>query len=158
MVPDEQVEDVLTETFVQAWQAVATLDPAQPELWLKTIARTCVLARMRNAEGDASGRALPVDAGPQAGGVKEEARRLSCAEERQLLAFCPAVNSLSADEKNVVGLACFRGCNQQEIACISGLPLATVKSMMLRAQEKLRAGLADALLAGAAAQSRSSSA
>ena len=159
LVPDEHADDVLTQTFVLAWQTVATRDRRRPELWLQAIARTCALAHMCNGDGNGSGRACPGDIDPQAAGPREKTgQRLSCAEERQLVELCPAVNGLSPEERNVIGLAYFRACSQQEIAWISGLPLATVKSIMLHVQDKLRAGLAHAPVPGAASEFQSSSA
>ncbi len=49
-----------------------------------------------------------------------------------------ALARLSANERWVLGLAYFRDCTQTEIAALTGLPLGTVKSLVTRAQHKLR--------------------
>jgi len=54
-----------------------------------------------------------------------------------------ALSQLSADERWVLGLAFFRDHSQSEIAAFTGLPLGTVKSLITRAQHKLRELLQD---------------
>jgi RNA polymerase sigma-70 factor, ECF subfamily len=49
---------------------------------------------------------------------------------------------LSANERWVLSLAFFRDCSQSEIATFTGMPLGTVKSLVTRAQHKLRESLA----------------
>ena len=54
-----------------------------------------------------------------------------------------ALAQLSANERWVLGLAFFRDCSQSEIAAATGMPLGTVKSLVTRAQHKLRETLAE---------------
>jgi RNA polymerase sigma-70 factor (ECF subfamily) len=54
-----------------------------------------------------------------------------------------ALARLSANERWVLGLAYFRDHTHSEIAAVTGLPLGTVKSLITRAQHKLRESLQD---------------
>jgi RNA polymerase sigma-70 factor (ECF subfamily) len=54
-----------------------------------------------------------------------------------------AVARLSASQRQMIGLAFFRGLTHQEIAQAVGLPLGTVKSQIRRALDALRRELPD---------------
>lgn len=53
-----------------------------------------------------------------------------------------ALAQLSSNERWVLGLAYYRELSHREICEQTGLPLGTVKSLILRAQAKLREQLA----------------
>lgn len=48
------------------------------------------------------------------------------------------MGALTPKERLVLGMAYFRDCTQSEIAALTGLPLGSVKSLMVRSQRKLR--------------------
>src|SRR5437879_2181433 len=55
------------------------------------------------------------------------------------------VSQLSAQERWVLGLAYYRELSHCEVSVVTGLPLGSVKSLILRAQVKLRALLAESM-------------
>ncbi|MCG2594610.1 RNA polymerase sigma factor [Ramlibacter sp. XY19] len=142
LVVDGQAEDVLTEVFLQVWHNLAAFDANRGPVmvWLRVIATSRALDHLRQDKRNAA-RITPVDdtlddiPDPADGPEQLFAR----AQDARLVHLSLAGASLSAHERTVVGLAYFRERTQQEIASTMGLPLGTVKSIMQRAQEKLRA-------------------
>ncbi|MCC2635067.1 MAG: sigma-70 family polymerase sigma factor [Ramlibacter sp.] len=144
MVDDGQAEDVLAEVYLQVWKTLGTYDAgrAAPRVWLAVIARTRALDHLRREKRRGQAHDSPeliatmdlrVDDGPE--------QLLSRAEECRLLRLSLAGTPLSSDERTVLGLAYFRESTQQEISHLTGLPLATVKAIMVRARDKLKAHL-----------------
>jgi RNA polymerase sigma-70 factor (ECF subfamily) len=137
---DAYAEDVLAEAYFQAWREAGRFDVQRGNAiaWLLTITRSRALDRLRqealrHAGGSASAR--DEDAGPpcQEPGPPD---LLESIEARSRLH--DLIAELSPNERWVLGLAYFRDHTQSEIAQITGLPLGTVKSLILRAQHKLR--------------------
>jgi RNA polymerase sigma factor (sigma-70 family) len=142
LVDDGQAEDVLAEVYLQVWKTLGSYDETRgpPRVWLAMIARTRALDHLRREK-----RRGEVHCSPQVVGSPELERPegpeqlLARAEQCravQLSLRCPA---LSGDERTVLALAYFGDNTQQEIAGITGWPLGTVKTLMSRAQHKLRA-------------------
>ena len=138
-------EDVLADAYFQAWQAAAKFDPSRgsPLSWLLTIARSRALDRLRQETLRHGGQAgVPEhDSGDQPDAAPGPDQLLESVQARSSL--YNALAGLSANERSVLGLAYFRDCSQTEVAAITGLPLGTVKSLMTRAQHKLRLVLQD---------------
>lgn len=138
-------EDVLADAYFQAWQAAAKFDPSRgsPLSWLLTIARSRALDRLRQEmlrHGGQAG-APEHDGADQPDAAPGPDELLESVQARSRLHT--ALADLSANERCVLGLAYFRDCSQTEVAAITGLPLGTVKSLMTRAQHKLRLVLQD---------------
>jgi len=139
MVGPDHAEDVLAEVFLQAWRQLGQYDSSrgEPMLWLSVIARTRALDWLRR-EGPRMRSEVTFD------GMDLEDTWQSRPEEN--LAFsqeCAQLNQaigmlLSSKERMVLALAFFRDCTSAEIAKMTGLPLGTVKSLVRRAQGKLR--------------------
>jgi RNA polymerase sigma-70 factor, ECF subfamily len=138
---DAYAEDVLSDCYFQAWRNAAQFDPARGSAlaWLLTMARSRALDRMRQEtlrhgglsgapEFDADAEQAAHDCGPEALLETTQAHTRVHA----------ALAQLSANERWVLGLAFFRDCTQSEIATLTGMPLGTVKSLITRAQHKLR--------------------
>jgi len=138
---DAYAEDVLSDCYFQAWRNAAQFDPARGSAlaWLLTMARTRALDRMRQEtlrhgglsgapEFDADSEQAAQDCGPEALLETTQAHTRVHA----------ALAQLSANERWVLGLAFFRDCTQSEIAALTGMPLGTVKSLITRAQHKMR--------------------
>lgn len=136
---DAELDDVLAEAYFQAWREAARYDPARGSAvsWLLTLVRCRAIDLLRQrlrqptaTEADAAtldtlAAALP---GPdELLALAEAGGRL-----RQALA------ALSTPERWVLGLAYFRELPHSAIAEATGLPLGSVKSLLLRAQQKLR--------------------
>ncbi|HXD39005.1 MAG TPA: RNA polymerase sigma factor [Ramlibacter sp.] len=138
---DVHAEDVLSDCYLQAWRSAKDFDAGRgsPLSWLLTMARSRALDRMRQEtlrhgglsgapEFDPDSSETGQDPGPE--------QLLESVEAGSRLHA--ALSLLSANERWVLGLAYFREHSQSEIAGITALPLGTVKSLITRAQHKLR--------------------
>lgn len=143
-VRDAELDDVLADSFFQAWREAARYDVARGSAvsWLLTIVRTRALDLLRQrraspaaaADEPAADDPPSPDPGPadllaqaQAGGALQR-----------------ALAELSSSERWVLGLAYYREMSHADIAAATALPLGTVKSLINRSQRKLRARLAPA--------------
>ena len=158
-------EDILTETYLQAWKDVAQFDPARgrASTWLLTIARSRCLDKLRfealrrgvdapqdGTQTDAeapTAQAIDPNPGP-------DALLAATQNHRRLHA---ALATLSAPERWVLGLAFYQDLSHSEIAHTTRLPLGSVKSHIARGQRKLRELLQDAHPAGVAVKPKVSS-
>ena len=137
-------EDVLSDCYFQAWRDAARFDAARGDAiaWLLTIARSRALDRMRKEalrHGGLSGAPESDPASCEDAQAPGPDALLQGVQERSRLHA--ALAALSANERWVLGLAYYRDFTQAEIAGITQLPLGTVKSLMTRAQHKLREAL-----------------
>ena len=130
-------EDVLQETFVQAWRDAGRFDPARASVktWLFTIARSRALDRWRSRRSaenrfPAGGSDFLDRAAADEGGADATAMR-------DYVGRCLA--TLSEAEQAVLRLAYFDGYTQEEIAARLNEPLGTVKSRTRSGLGKLRA-------------------
>jgi len=140
--PDD-VEDVVEETFWQAWRQASRFDPARGavQTWLLTIARSRALDRVRSLrrrreeplEGD-DGEAVVQQVAEGDPGLDAEA-----SERRSIVV--PALDGLPAEQREALELGYFGGLSQSEIAERTGQPLGTVKTRMRLAMQKLRGQL-----------------
>ena len=129
-------EDVLQETFVQAWRDARRFDPVRASArgWLFTIARSRALDRWRSRRSYESRVAVSDDPGlERAAGAADEA---AAADTRAFVER--ALGTLSGNEQAVLRLAYFEGLTQEEIAGRLGEPLGTVKSRTRAGLAKLR--------------------
>jgi len=145
MLAQADIEDVLAEAYFQAWRDAASFDARRgsPVTWLLTIARSRALDLLRHRKASPE-----VAAGNEQAAI--EAAVLDAPGPVDLLASVQAntrlhhaLNQLSAQERWVLGLAYYREMTHREVSDATGLPLGSVKSLILRAQAKLRAALAD---------------
>lgn len=143
-----EVEEVVEETFWQAWRQAARYEAARGAVstWLTTIARSRALdrlrARRRRQEEPWSGlsehdRDAQVDSAPATG---DPAAMAESSERRRLV--LAALEALPPEQREVIELAYFGGLSQSEIADKTGQPLGTVKTRVRLAMEKLREPLA----------------
>jgi RNA polymerase sigma-70 factor, ECF subfamily len=141
MLRPADVQDVLADAFFQAWREAPRFDASRGSAvtWLLTLARSRALDLLRHQ------RASPeVEAGddtPEAPAPTPGPDDLlaSMQTDTRLRA---ALAGLSSNERWVLGLAYYRDLSHREISAETGLPLGTVKSLILRAQGKLREQLA----------------
>jgi RNA polymerase sigma-70 factor (ECF subfamily) len=126
-----EAEDVVQETFVQAWRQADRFDPSRgsPAAWLSTIARTRALDRLRRR---ASRREDTPATLPEA---------VSRARTEDCLAVRAALSRLSSAQRHVLELAYYEGLTQTEISSRLGQPLGTVKTRMRTAVIRLREAL-----------------
>jgi RNA polymerase sigma-70 factor, ECF subfamily len=137
-------EDVLSDAYFQAWRDVARFDVARGNAlsWLLVIVRSRALDRLR-AESLRHG-GLP--GAPDVDLTESEDidvpgpdTLLETAQSATQLHR--AMAKLSSNERWVIALAYFRDLSHSEIAALTSLPLGTVKSLLTRSQQKLRAML-----------------
>ena len=142
----DDVEDVVEETFWQAWRQANRFaaDRGSVQTWVLTIARSRALDRLRatrrlredsiNDSGASAGAADSAEmsvrstSDPSADAEHSERRRLVVA----------ALNELPQEQRQALELGYFGGLSQTEIAERTGQPLGTIKTRMRLAMLKLR--------------------
>lgn len=137
-------EDVLSDCYFQAWREAGRFDATRGDAvaWLLTMARSRALDRVRKEtlrHGGLTGAPEFDPASCEDAGVPGPEALLQGVQERSNLHA--ALAALSPNERWVLGLAYYHDFTQAEIAGITQMPLGTVKSLMTRAQHKLREAL-----------------
>lgn len=138
-----EAEEVVQETFLQVWHQAARYEAQRSAVstWLVLITRSRSIDRLRTRR--VVGRTLDgfqqerkgEHASPEgAASVQDEERRLRVQRE---------LETLPAEQREVLELAFFEGLTQSEIAERTGTPLGTVKTRTLLAMKKLRKALQD---------------
>lgn len=138
-------EDLTAETFLRAYRALATYDPAridalQPRAWLLKI----LLNTWRNARRAAARRPGPaplhgearVEADPAAGVERQAERNETASELARLLAKLPERQRIAVVLRHVNDLS------PADIAAVLGCPEGTARSHISRGLSRLRALLA----------------
>jgi len=138
---DAYAEDVLADCYFQAWRNAAQFDAQRGSAmaWLLTMARSRALDRLRQESvrhGGLSGAPPGAADGEDPGTLPGPDQLLESVEASTRLHA--ALAGLSANERWVLGLAYFRDHTHGEIATLTRMPLGTVKSLINRAQRKLR--------------------
>ena len=139
----DDVEDVVEETFWQAWRQASRFDRTRGavQTWLLTIARSRALDRVRALrrrreeplEGD-DGQVVVQQVAEGDPGQDAEA-----SERRRIVRA--ALTELPVEQREALELGYFGGLSQTEIAERTGQPLGTVKTRMRLALQKLRSRL-----------------
>jgi RNA polymerase sigma-70 factor, ECF subfamily len=141
----EDAEEVLEETFWQAWRQASRYQAVRGEVgtWLLTIARSRSFDRLRARKRLREEPLTPVNMGDAStvdeASAEDPAERLEMLERRNLVAG--ALQELPAEQRQVLELAYFLGLSQTEIADRTGQPLGTVKTRTRLAAQKLRESL-----------------
>jgi len=144
MLAPSDAEDVIADAYFQAWRESRSFDVARGSAvtWLLTIVRSRALDLLRRHK-----------ASPEVAGTDDDAALHPCTDAPTPADWLAgveagsrlrgALDALSAQERWVLCLAYYRELSHREVCEHTGLPLGTVKSLILRAQGKLRALLAD---------------
>jgi RNA polymerase sigma-70 factor, ECF subfamily len=135
------VEDLLADAYFEAWRTAARFDARRGSAmsWLLTIVRSRSLDLLRrHAVSAAAGE----DAQTEAPADSSADPAASLWQHQLNAQLSAALAALSAAERWVLGLAYFREMSHAQIALTTGLPLGTVKTHLLRGQQRLRAQLA----------------
>lgn len=146
------VEDVVEETFWQAWRQADRFDAERgsAQTWLLTIARSRSLDRLRSLKrrredsiDDVSAPGIAAQVPTESALPESTSNPLLAAElaERSVLVR-EALAELPREQREALELGYFGGLSQSEIAEQTGLPLGTVKTRMRLALLKLRDRLA----------------
>jgi len=136
--PDE-AEDVVEETFWQAWRKADSYEPARGAVstWLLTIGRRKALDRLRakkrHKEDPIGGDRTFADIASPSPDPSENVEGSELREHVRA-----ALRELPAEQREVIELGYFNGLSQTEIADTTGQPLGTVKTRMRLAMQKLR--------------------
>lgn len=136
---DTEAEEVVEETFWQAWRNRESFDPRRGGMtaWLMTIARSRSLDRLR-----AAGRRPEVGVDqPVLEAVADPSLRDAAEVEELTRLVRGALAELGDDQREVIELAYFEGLTQSEIAERTAQPLGTVKTRVRLAMVKLRGRL-----------------
>jgi RNA polymerase sigma factor (sigma-70 family) len=130
----ELAEEATQQTFVKAWRAAASFDPAR-ELgpWLATIARRTAI--------DVHRRQPRVDTEPLDDATAADRAVLTVPVGVEQLfdvwSVRAAIDELPADEREVMRLQHVEELTQSEVAERLGVPVGTVKSRSFRAHRRL---------------------
>ena len=135
----DEAEDVVEETFWQAWRKADSYEPAKGAVstWLLTIGRRKALdrirARKRQREEPIGNERSFADYPSSSPGPSDD---VEGAELRESVRA--ALSELPPEQREVLELGYFKGMSQTEIADATGQPLGTVKTRMRLAMQKLR--------------------
>lgn len=141
MVRPDDLDDVLADAYFQVWREAARFDPARGSAvtWLLTLVRSRALDLLRRQRALAQIE-TPVETpeeatdAPSALPGPDEVLAVARAGSR----LHAALATLSVNERWVLGLVYFRDLTHAQIAECTGIPLGSVKSLLLRSQAKLR--------------------
>jgi RNA polymerase sigma-70 factor (ECF subfamily) len=126
------VDEVLDDTMLVAWRKAHTWDAAsQLSTWLFAIAYRQALKAVRR---DSPARELEDE--PVAPTSSEPDGELEQSQLQRRLAI--ALGALTPEHRAVVELTYYQGYSCREIADIVGCPVATVKTRMFYARQRLR--------------------
>lgn len=138
----DEAEDVVEETFWQAWRHASRYDAARApgSTWLIMMARSRALDRLRairrREQWVAKAGALAFEAG------EPSANPAPALMEEHQLKVSQALECLPVEQRQVLELAFFGGLSHSEIAAKTAQPLGTVKTRIRLAMDKLRQRLA----------------
>jgi RNA polymerase sigma-70 factor (ECF subfamily) len=143
----ETAEEITQDVFVRAWEGAHTYRPdlAKVSSWLISITRHRAIdeLRRRGVRPEKDSAAWPEDTGldhmdglPLLDGPEEQVEgHLQSHDIRQVIATLPP------DQREVLGLAYFKGLSHSQIAGLLNQPLGTVKSRIRQAMQKVRDAL-----------------
>jgi len=130
-------EDIVEETFWQAWRGAARYDAARGNVgtWLLTICRSRSLDKLRSRRRRPEDTTL--DDAPATPSPEPDAMDAMVTMETGRLVRA-ALAELPLEQRQTLELAYFRGLSQSEIAEKTGQPLGTIKTRVRLAMAKLR--------------------
>ncbi len=153
MVRDRTLaEDLAQETFIRAFNAIASYDPAYRfSNWIFKIANNLTIDHLRRRKLDT----VSIDGSPHATSRYEEERtslalvsgeesRAAYVENKELGGQIEqAIGTLRPEYRTVILLRHVEGHAYEEIADVMGIPLGTVKTYLHRARAELKERLTD---------------
>lgn len=136
----ETAEEILQETFLQAWNSAEKFDPdrASPRGWLILMARSKAIDRLRSsrARSDREERKAKDDQAVMARHEPAADATLLARERDTRLGH--ALETLPEEQRSCIRLAFFEGLTHVELARRLDQPLGTVKSRISLGMKKLR--------------------
>jgi RNA polymerase sigma-70 factor, ECF subfamily len=134
-----EAEDVVEETFWQAWRKASAYEPAKGAVstWLLTIGRRKALDRLRARKRHREDYVgLSSTLSDLTSSDPDPLQDLEMTERRNSVRA--ALKSLPPEQREVLELGYFNGLSQSEIADATQQPLGTVKTRTRLAMQKLR--------------------
>jgi len=126
-------EDATQQTFVQAWRAAGTFDPARPlGAWLTTIAKRVAIDVYRRERRHRGLDNIDNAESPSLITLPPSAEQMDDVAEVQ-----QALGELSAQDRTMIRMQHFDELSHAEIATELEIPLGTVKSRSFRAHRRL---------------------
>jgi RNA polymerase sigma-70 factor (ECF subfamily) len=137
----QAAEDVVQETMLRGWQHAGELSPEHAGSWLHKVARNIAIStyhrrrRARPSEVPLDENTVPGTGGGLDGMV-------------DTLLIASALNSLSADHREVIVELFYRGRPVAEVAALLGIPEGTVRSRCFYGLRVLRKALEEQGITG----------
>lgn len=134
----EQSEEVMQEILVEAWRTAPRFDPGQGSAmsWLMTLAHRRAVDRVRSEQ---SADERENRAGAAWMGDEEPSGPAEAALEAGRVRRC--LGTLTQEQRESVTLAYCGGCSYTEVAALTGVPAATVRTRLRDALIRIRDGL-----------------
>jgi RNA polymerase sigma-70 factor (ECF subfamily) len=131
-------EEVLLDVYTQVWRQAISYDTSRgaPLAWMMTIARSRAIDRLRSGKHEAHSKES-IDSIGEATANTISPEEATVNSERQRIVRS-ALETLSAEQREVIELAYFSGLSHSEIALRLGQPLGTVKTRTRLGMIKLR--------------------
>ena len=129
-------EEVLQDTWVQAWRRAESWEPGRGTVaaWLITLARSRAIDRIRSV----SARQRAETAAPPPALPQRDEPAAAAADRQRQQRVSAAMATLTSQQREVLELGYFGGLSQSEIAARLGAPLGTVKSWTRQGLTSLR--------------------
>ena len=137
----DEAEDVVEETFWQAWRNASRYDSRRASglTWLMMIARSRALDRVRSQRRRAEWIAAPATtAALLEEGFARRPDELPAGGDRETAELACALGALPFEQRQAIELAFLGGLSHSEIAEQTSQPLGTVKTRIRLAMAKLR--------------------
>jgi RNA polymerase sigma-70 factor, ECF subfamily len=137
-------EEITEDVYMQVWRQATRYDSARGSVvrWLLTLTRSRAIDRLR-AGATQRERSAPLDEAADVLETMPGPEHAAAEGERRTLVRA-ALARLSAEQRQAVELAYFRGMSHSEIASHVGVPLGTVKTRIRLGMNRLRASLGEA--------------
>ncbi len=123
----ETANDVLQEAFVTVWKNIDKYDPAKGRLftWLLNLTRNCAInkTRSKNYKNFLKNEDI-------SNYVNSIEKNKSTEQNINQIGLRKEVSKLKEDLKQVLEMAYFHGCTQEEISKSLNIPLGTVKTRL----------------------------
>jgi RNA polymerase sigma-70 factor, ECF subfamily len=135
-------EEVTQEVFVEVWRKAATYDPEYGSVatWVTTVARRRAIDRVRREQSQRD-RLEALRREPETSSADSADVVASTMEVERVRA---AIDTLPADQREVIELAFIEGYAHGAIAEQLGLPLGTVKGRVRGGLKRLRGSIGEA--------------
>jgi RNA polymerase sigma-70 factor (ECF subfamily) len=136
----ERAEEILQEAFMNVWHNAASYNAAMasPMTWLINIVRNKAIDALRSGKTE---RASTIELDDEAMQIAADATQQPhtlLEESLQRLKIDGCMAELSAQQRQALALAYYRGLVHTEIAASIGAPLGTVKAWVRRGLDKLK--------------------